>query len=127
EVYMHTADDKLRTRVSVKAGTHTVSVAFVRRYWEPEGILQPPQRGFARTTNELYHGNPAVDNVAITGPLRVSGANGAAPSQSESRKRILVCRPGSKAEEEPCARRILSSLASRPYRRPAPAGDMQTL
>ena len=25
-------------------------------------MLQPPQRGFARTTNELYFGNPAVDN-----------------------------------------------------------------
>ncbi len=126
EVYMHTADDKLRARVPVTAGTHTVGVSFVRRYWEPEGILQPPQRGFARTTNELYHGNPAVDNVAITGPLRV-GAGHPDPSQSESRRRIFICRPGGKADEEPCARRILSNLASRAYRRPVTEADMATL
>ena len=97
EVYMHTADDKLRARVPVTAGTHTIGVSFVRRYWEPEGILQPPQRGFARTTNELYHGSPAVDNVAITGPLRVaapSGAGPAAPSQSESRSRTAMAPRG---------------------------------
>ena len=130
EVYMHTADDKLRVRVPVKAGNHTISVSFVRRFWEPEGILQPPQRGFAKTTNELYHGHPAVDNLAITGPLRASvasSASAAAPSQSESRKRIFVCRPGSKVDEEPCARRILSNIASRAYRRPVTEGDLTTL
>jgi hypothetical protein len=130
EVYMHTADDKLRVRVPVKAGNHTVSVSFVRRFWEPEGILQPPQRGFAKTTNELYHGHPAVDNLAITGPLRAaaaSSASAAVPSQSESRQRIFVCRPASKADEEPCARRILSNLAARAYRRPVTEGDVATL
>ena len=65
---MHTADAGLEVRVPVKAGTHEVGVSFVRRFWEPEGVLQPPQRGFARTTNELYYGNPAVDSVAIGGP-----------------------------------------------------------
>ena len=73
---MHTADDGLQVRVPVTAGAHEVSVSFVRRYWEPEGILQPPQRGFARTTNELYHGHPAVDNVAVAGPHRRRGAGG---------------------------------------------------
>ena len=52
----------------MKAGTHDVGVSFVRRHWEAEGILQPPQRGFARTTNELYFGDPAVDIVTIAGP-----------------------------------------------------------
>jgi mono/diheme cytochrome c family protein len=128
EVYMHTADDKLRVRVPVKAGNHTISVSFVRRFWEPEGILQPPQRGFAKTTNELYHGHPAVDNVAVTGPLRGADVPSAAtPSQSESRKRIFVCRPGGKADEEPCARRILSNVASRAYRRPVTEADVATL
>jgi len=68
EVYMHTADAGLNVRVPVKAGTHRVGVSFVKRYWAPEGILQPPQRGFARTTNELYFGDPAVESVAIAGP-----------------------------------------------------------
>ncbi|HEY6508472.1 MAG TPA: DUF1587 domain-containing protein, partial [Vicinamibacterales bacterium] len=90
EVYMHTADEHLRVRVPVTAGTHTVGVSFVRRYREPEGILQPPQRGFARTTNELYHGSPAVDHVSIAGPLSRPGSisRGAAPSDSPSRRRV---------------------------------------
>jgi hypothetical protein len=58
EVYMHTADASLTVRVPVTAGPHHVGVSFVRRHWEPEGVLQPPQRGFARTTNELYFENP---------------------------------------------------------------------
>ena len=58
EVYMHTADAGLEVRVPVKAGTREVGVSFVQKYWEPEGVLQPPQRGFARTTNELYYGEP---------------------------------------------------------------------
>ena len=60
EEYMHTADANLEVRVPVKAGAHEVGVSFVRRFWEPEGVLQPPQTGFGRTTNEYYHGNPAV-------------------------------------------------------------------
>ena len=52
EVYMHTADAGLEVRVPVKAGAHEVGVSFVRRLWEPEGVLQPPQTGFGRTTNE---------------------------------------------------------------------------
>ena len=62
EEYMHTADADLEVRVPVKAGIHEVGVSFVRRQWEPEGILQPPQIGFGRATNEYYHGNPAVES-----------------------------------------------------------------
>ena len=67
EVYMHTADAGLEVRVPVKAGTREVGVSFVRNHWEPEGVLQPPQRGFARTTNELYHGNPARRERSLIG------------------------------------------------------------
>src|SRR4029079_13730903 len=68
EVYMHTADDALNVRVLLTAGAHRVGVSFVKQFWEPEGVLQPPQRGFARTTNELYYGNPSVDIVTLAGP-----------------------------------------------------------
>jgi hypothetical protein len=128
EVYMHTADEHLRVRVPVRAGTHTVGVSFVRRHWEPEGVLQPPQRGFARTTNELYHGSPAVDHVSIAGPLPpASRASLSRTVDSESRRRIFGCRPATRAEEMPCARRILSSLATRAYRRPAAEHEIGTL
>jgi hypothetical protein len=122
EAYMHAADANLEVRVPVTAGVHTVGVSFVSRFWEPEGVLQPPQTGFGRTTNEYYHGQPAVEIVAIGGPY---GAP--APGRSTSRSIVFTCRPGSAAAEEPCARKILSALATRAYRRPLAADEMQTL
>jgi mono/diheme cytochrome c family protein len=125
EVYMHTADAGLEVRAPITAGAHDIGVSFVRRFWEPEGVLQPPQRGFARTTNELYHGSPAVDIVAIAGPHGVPER--AAPGQSLSRRKVFVCSPKAHAEERPCARRILSTLAARAYRRPATDVEVETL
>jgi mono/diheme cytochrome c family protein len=122
EAYMHTADAHLEVRVPVKAGLHEVGVSFVRRLWEPEGVLQPPQTGFGRTTNEYYHGNPAVEIVMIGGPY---GAP--ARGDSSTRRTVFVCRPKDAASEEPCARKILSTLASRAYRRPATESEIQTL
>ena len=113
EEYMHTADAQLEVRVPVKAGVHEVGVSFVRRFWEQEGVLQPPQTGFGRTTNEYYHGNPAVELVLIGGPYGAPAAG-----DSPSRRRIFVCRPKDAAAEEPCAQKILSTLAARAYRRP---------
>ena len=98
EEYMHTADANLEVRVPVKAGAHEVSVSFVGRFWEPEGVLQPPQTGFGRTTNEYYHGNPAVEIVSIGGPY---GAP--ATGDSPSRRKVFVCRPKDAASEEPCS------------------------
>jgi mono/diheme cytochrome c family protein len=122
EVYMHTADAGLEVRMPVKAGEHEVGVSFVRRFWEPEGVLQPPQIGFARTTNEYYHGNPAIEFLMIGGPY-----GPAAPGDSATRRKIFVCTPVSAAAEEPCARKILTTLAERAYRRPLRAGDANTL
>ncbi|MBI2149710.1 MAG: DUF1592 domain-containing protein, partial [Acidobacteria bacterium] len=123
EEYMHTADAGLEVRVAVQAGAHDVGVSFVRRFWAPEGVLQPPQRGFARTTNELYHGNPAVDTVAISGPYQPAGISDDAPS----RRKIFICRPADSASEYPCARKILSTLAKRAYRRAVTEREIQTL
>jgi Protein of unknown function (DUF1592)/Protein of unknown function (DUF1588)/Protein of unknown function (DUF1587)/Protein of unknown function (DUF1585)/Protein of unknown function (DUF1595)/Cytochrome C oxidase, cbb3-type, subunit III len=123
EEYMHTADAGLEVRLPVKAGTHDVGVSFVRRFWEPEGVLQPQQRGFARTTNELYHGYPAIDTITIAGPYQKTGTT----IDSPSRRKIFVCRPKDAASEASCARRILSTLAVRAYRRPLTEQDVQTL
>lgn len=122
EEYMHTADAGLEVRLPVKAGEHEVAVTFVRRLIEPEGVLQPPQIGFARTTNEYYHGNPAVEFVMIGGPYGT-------PSHGDSptRRKIFICSPKTSAAEEPCARKILSTLATRAYRRPVTDDDVSTL
>jgi hypothetical protein len=122
EEYMHTADAKLEVRVPVKAGPHDVGVSFVNRFWEAEGVLQPPQTGFGRTTNEYYHGNPAVEIVSIAGPYGTPE-----PGASPSRRKLFVCRPKDAAAEDACARTILSTLAARAYRRPASESEVQML
>lgn len=122
EIYMHTADDGLEARFAVKAGEHKVGISFVHRYWEPEGVLQPPQTGFARSTNEYYHGEPAVEIVMIGGPYSAT-----ASLDSPTRRKLFVCNPAKSAEEGPCAKKILSTLATRAYRRPLTDQDVQTL
>ncbi len=122
EMYMHTADDGLEARFPVRAGRHEVGISFVRRMWEPEGVLQPPQTGFARSTNEYYHGNPAVEFVYVGGPYKPTET-----VDSPSRRKLFVCNPKTAAEEEPCARKILTTLAVRAYRRPLTGEDIQTL
>jgi hypothetical protein len=122
EKYLQTADAGLETRVPVTAGDHEVGISFVRRFWEQEGVQQPAQTGFGRTTNEYYHGNPSVEFVYIGGPY-----GKAASGDSTTRRRIFICNPKAAADEEPCANRILSTLARRAYRRPLTDADVQTL
>jgi mono/diheme cytochrome c family protein len=125
ENYMHTADAHLDVRVPVKAGVHEVGVSFVRQYWKPEGIRQPPQTGYAVVTNDVYYGNPSVERVMIGGPYD-AGTNSDS-ADTPSRRSVFVCRPKDAAGEEPCARKILTALAVRAYRRPATEEDVQTL
>ena len=124
EEYMLFADANMRVRFPATAGPHVVSVAFVRRFTEPEGVLQPRQSIFAVAVNEMRDGNAAVDEVAIGGPYVSSG-----PGDTPSRQAIFTCQPASDTtlDEESCAREILSSLARRAYRRPVEATDITTL
>ena len=124
EEYMLFADSNMRVRFPATAGPHVVSVAFVRRFTEPEGVLQPRQSIFAVAVNEMRDGNAAVDRVAIGGPYVSSG-----PGDTPSRQALFTCQPVSDttADEEVCARDILSSLARRAYRRPVESADLATL
>src|SRR5690606_30501272 len=54
-----------------------------------------------------------VTSVSITGPLNPTG-----PGDPPSRRKLCVCQPESAEEEAPCGRQILSTLATRAFRRP---------
>ena len=125
EEYMHTADAHLEVRVPVKAGVRKVGVAFVRQYWEREGINSPRQTGYAVVTNENYFDSPSVESVLIGGPYNLPGH--ANTADTPSRRKIFSCRPKDRASEEPCATQILTNLASQAYRRPVTKEDVQTL
>jgi len=124
EEYMLYADANMRVRFPATAGPHVVSVTFVRRFTEPEGVLQPRQSSFAVAVNEMRDGNAAVDKVAVGGPYESHG-----PGDTPSRRAIFSCQPAtnSNSDEERCAQEILSGLARRAYRRPLEEFDVSTL
>ena len=129
EAYANHADADLTLRFRAPAGAHTLGVAFIKKQHEPEDVLQPNRAGWAFETDETYDGLPGVESVTIEGPFAVGGAG-----DTQSRRRILTCRPGDPArggatalDDRACARQILSTLARRAYRRPVAAEDVDTL
>ena len=122
ELYMHNADAGLAVRFAARAGPRVVGVSFERRPKEPEGVLLPRPTSVAVSQDEAPESNPGVESVAIGGPY-----NAAAPGGTPSRRKIFVCRPADTAYEEPCARKILSTLARRAYRRPVTEADVEML
>ena len=113
-------DARLRTRVPIKAGPHVVTVAFARKNSaESDEPLQP----FTRDLDlQNMNGVPVIDYVEITGPYKGTGSG-----DTPSRRRIFACRPAKESDEVPCARKILTALARRAYRRPATDEDLETL
>jgi hypothetical protein len=126
--YERNADADLGVRFQAKAGTHLVQVTFLRENWVPEGAFPKLPRGTlaevrrAEGVNHRGTVEPALSSIAISGPFDAKGAG-----ETPSRKKIFVCAPSSAADEEPCAKRILSTLARRAYRRPVTDGDVAPL
>ena len=123
-------DAGLQVRIPVSAGPHVIGVTFApERNWHVEGV------GPARLPLSSYTYHSATQTSVASGRVD-SGvesveigipSNATVPQDSPSRRRIFVCRPASRLEEEPCARTILSALARRAYRRPVVDADVQTL
>ena len=127
EAYAISADKDLELRFKASAGLRVVGVSFVRTPGEPEGVLQPAQTGYALAVDETRSSpsgleGPAVESVTIDGPYEMTG-----PGDTPSRRAIFSCRPSGARDEEACAKRILSRLARRAYRRPVTDGDVRTL
>ena len=122
EIYEFRADEGLEVRFTAQAGTQAVEVAFLEERTEPEGERMPLQ-----VYDELLSykgGEPAVDNVSISGPYNAKGLG-----NTLSRQKIFTCTPaGSDSNSETaCAKEILSKLARRAFRRPVTESDVQTL
>lgn len=122
ELYMHAADKDLEVRVPMTAGLHMVSASFVATPFEPEGLEQPLAVDFGRGSDEQFDGNAAIDALTINGPYTATGTG-----DTPSRRAIFTCSPSAPSEQAACARRILTRLARRAYRRPATAEEVDTL
>jgi hypothetical protein len=116
---------RLRVRIPVKAGPHTVSVAFLEDPDEVEPArLQPYIR--SSVDNFDWSGSPHLQSLTVSGPFhQAPGAFTA--SDTPSRQRIFTCRPGQRINDEACAKQILSTLARRAYREPVSPSDVDTL
>jgi hypothetical protein len=106
----------LHIRMAVKAGTHTIVATFLKDTVLPEGILFKPR---ADAVQSHFEG---VGSISISGPFNAQG-----PGSTPSRDKIFVCHPAAPAEEQPCAEKIIASLARPAYRRPIIADDLPQL
>jgi len=125
--YRTSADSHLNLRINAKAGMHTVTASFVGKSWEQEGILQPPLREYGASVTEITDTSskpegPGLESLTIDGPYNATG-----PGQTASRARLFVCRPSSGVSEQVCAKRILSTVARRAFRRPVTDQDITPL
>jgi hypothetical protein len=116
----------LEIRLPVKAGPQTIIVTFIKK--TAAGVDDLIQR-YGASTADLQTGVqfgyttvPHLSGVEILGPYNVL-----APGDTPSRRRIFVCRPAGAADESPCAKKIISTLARRAYRRPVTDADVQPL
>jgi hypothetical protein len=114
----HAVDQDLHVRVRVAAGPHIVAAAFPKM---PSLLLETERQPYQAHFNNDRHPRitPAIYSLTVNGPYDPSG-----PGNSPSRQRILTCSPAGAAEEEPCAKRILTTLTRRAYRRPVTDADL---
>ena len=139
-------NNSFELRLPVKAGTRTVAATFPRqeaiREFIAEGSrgdapakpTQPAASGPALFVDlrldgvrlksyDLAEGAaPALVSMTIAGPYNIAG-----PGNTPSRDKIFICKPAAAKDEEPCAKRIISSLAYRAFRRPVTDSDVQPL
>ena len=124
ELYMlQEAGRGLDVRVSVSAGTHTITASYVRQMVEEEGIPQPRQGGRLLANDEAYLDYQKVHSIEIGGPFITSGQI----SNSSSRQFIFSCYPTASSEELSCASEILSPIARKAYRRAITSEDISQL
>jgi mono/diheme cytochrome c family protein len=132
EISNTTGRGRWTPKIPIKAGLHTVGVTFLQTNDIPGTELNRP---FQRTMNTpgsipgfIFY--PHVGQVTIEGPHDAKGA-----SDTASRQKIFTCRPAvapgaaapTAANEEACARRIITTLAKTAFRRPATAAEMKEL
>ena len=110
-----------RFRVAVTAGPHTIGVAVLDRQ---RGAGVDDAYSDFRAANNGFAVGGGVQNVTIMGPFSPSGAG-----DTPSRQRIFTCRPAgaAAADEEKCARTLLSTIARRAYRGAVTTSELNTL
>jgi len=135
---------KIDTRIPVKAGPQIIGVSYGNESPMPEltgggggrggaagagaGIGAPQKLDLrmndlrVKLLDPVAGGQRNVFSMSILGPYNPTG-----PGVTPSRKKIFVCTPTAPAQEEACARQILTNLTHHAYRRPVTGADVSPL
>jgi hypothetical protein len=93
-----------------------LGASFLKDTLIQEGIIERVRDDVVSTSFE------GIGTITVAGPFNVKG-----PGDTVTRDRIFVCRPSAAAEQEACAKKILTNLAHRAYRRPVTDNDTNQL
>jgi len=112
-------DQHLKVRVPVSAGPHALGVAFLKN---TSALLETVRQPYQAHFNFYRHPRiqPAIYSISIIGPYSAKG-----PGETPSRRRIFGSRPLNPAENDRFAKRILTTMMRRAYRRPVTDADLQ--
>ncbi|MBL8206349.1 MAG: DUF1592 domain-containing protein [Blastocatellia bacterium] len=127
-------------RLPIKAGLRTVGVTFPREGAKPEPPLPTmgnrpggPPRPAGKIPMDIRLDGAQVKRFEVSdainievfivnGPFNVTGRG-----ETPSRSKIFICRPTKVSEESSCAKKILTNLAHRAFRRPVTTADVTPL
>ncbi|RPI61056.1 MAG: DUF1592 domain-containing protein, partial [Lysobacterales bacterium] len=119
-------EDGAAIRIPVKAGSHTIGAAFIKKNHAPvEDVIQPFDFSLfepAVDGDPDWTFVPHLASMSVTGPYAVTGVG-----ETAARQRIFVCRPATEREDAPCARQIVETLATRAFRQPVDREQVATL
>ena len=114
-----TLDNHLKVRLPITAGPHTLGVTFPKK---PSLVLETARQPYEAHFNYYRHPRlqPAVYEISIVGPYNPAGAG-----DTPSRRRVFTCSPARAQDQDGCAKKILSALMRRAYRRPVTEADLK--
>ena len=116
----------LTDSIYVRAGPRRVTAAFLKRFeGELDDLIRPIDHTLADGQIGIGYGvttMPHLQRLSVLGPYEVTGV-----SDTPTRQLIFSCRPTSPEEARPCARDIVSRLATKAYRRPVDDFDVEGL
>lgn len=115
------ADKDFNFALPVKAGTRVVTASFTGHRAGVDEMVPLRPRSI-KSSNFDDASAPSIGTIEVSGPHAAK-----APEDTPSRRQVFVCRPTTAQDEELCARRILTTLARRAYRRPTTETDVKEL
>jgi len=117
-------DGSIDVTVPVKAGSHVVGATFLETNYRPSlnVVKEYERKSLDNNSIAQLQYYPIIGFFRISGPFIPQR-----PDDSASKRKIITCKPLTAAQEQPCAKQIMSTLARRAFRRPVSDQDLESL